>query len=95
MDKWQTLIAAFTALVAAYLAVQPVYRQLAEQRRRSAAAAVSMIVKAALSLEAEREAVRKAIDELHVSQLMYGYDAISPSLGIKSMRHDHKRPLSS
>ncbi|OKO76373.1 hypothetical protein [Bradyrhizobium sp. NAS96.2] len=74
LEKWQTLIAAIVALLAAYLAVRPVYSQLAEQRRQSAAAAVSMIVKAAVSLEAEREIVRKAVDDLRIDGLLWEYD---------------------
>lgn len=77
LENWQTIIAALLALAAAYLAARPVYRQLAEQRRQSAAAAVSMIVKAAVSLEAERDVIRKAIDDLRVDRLLYEYDAIS------------------
>ena len=77
LEEWQTLIAAMIALIAAYYAARPVYRQLAEQRRQSAAAAVSMIVKAAVSLEAERDIVRKAVDDLRLGRLLWKYDDLS------------------
>lgn len=77
LDNWQTLIAALLALAAAYFAARPVYRQLAEQRRQSAAAAVSMIVKAAVSLEEERGIVRKAVDDLRIDRLLWNYDELS------------------
>jgi hypothetical protein len=65
LEKWQTLLAALLALAAAYIAAAPVFRQLKEQRRQSAAAAVTMIAKSAESLEAERDRVRKARDDLY------------------------------
>lgn len=77
LANWQTLIAAAIALLAAYLAARPVYRQLAEQRRQSAAAAVSMIVKAAVSLEDERDIVRKAVDDLRLDRLLWAFDELS------------------
>jgi hypothetical protein len=64
LDKWQTLLASIIALIAAYFAARPVYRQLAEQRRQSAAAAVTMIVKAAEAIEKERDILRKGRDDL-------------------------------
>ncbi|MBB4428407.1 hypothetical protein GGD66_006994 [Bradyrhizobium sp. CIR48] len=77
LEDWQTSIAAVIALLAAYLAARPVYRQLAEQRRQSAAAAVSMIVKAAVSLEEERDIIRKAVDDLRIDRLLWEYDELS------------------
>jgi hypothetical protein len=77
LEKWQTLLAAFIALGAAFLAAKPVYHQLAEQQRQSAAAVVSMIAKAAVSLEDERDIVRTAVDGLRLNQLLWRYDDLS------------------
>jgi membrane protein implicated in regulation of membrane protease activity len=75
LEKWQTLLAALLALAAAYFAAAPVYRQLKEQRRQSAAAAVTMIAKSVESLEAERDGVRKASDDLYrLPGLLFDYD---------------------
>jgi len=73
--RWQTLVAALIALAAAGAAALPVYRQLAEQRRQSAAAAVTMIVKSAIALENERDGVRKINDDLQrLGSLLVEYD---------------------
>jgi len=78
LEKWQTLLAALLALVAAYFAAAPVYRQLKEQRRQSAAAAVTMIVKSAETLEVERDRVKKARDDLYrLPSLLFDYDNLS------------------
>ncbi|KAA0072508.1 hypothetical protein [Tardiphaga sp. P9-11] len=78
LEKWQTLLAALIALGAALLAILPVLRQLAEQRRQSAAAAVTMITAAALALERERNIVRRARDDLaYLGQLLVEYDVMS------------------
>lgn len=75
LDKWQTLLASIIALIAAYFAARPVYRQLAEQRRQSAAAAVTMIAKSAVALEGERDGVRKMSDDLNrLGGLLSDYD---------------------
>src|SRR5450631_566887 len=75
IEKWQTLLAAVIALIAAGYAARPVYRQLAEQRRQSAAAAVTMITKSAAALEGERDGVRKVNDDLNrLSLLLSDYD---------------------
>jgi hypothetical protein len=75
IEKWQTLLAAVIALIAAYYAARPVYRQLAEQRRQSAAAASTMIAKSALALEDERAAVIKGKDDLEgIVSVLSEYD---------------------
>ncbi|MGY4254590.1 hypothetical protein ACVI1L_001658 [Bradyrhizobium sp. USDA 4516] len=75
LEKWQTLLAALLALAAAYFAAAPVYRQLREQRRQSAAAAVTMIVRSAEALEAERDRVKLARDGLYrLPSLLFEYD---------------------
>jgi membrane protein implicated in regulation of membrane protease activity len=75
LEKWQTLLAAILALIAAYFAARPVYRQLEEQRRQSAAAAVTVIVKAAVALEGERDRVRVVSDDLYrLNGLLHEYD---------------------
>jgi hypothetical protein len=75
MEKWQTLVAALIALSAAWWAVRPVQKQLAEQRRQSAAAASTMIAKTALSLEDERAAVIKGKDDLEsLGTVLSDYD---------------------
>jgi len=77
-EKWQTLIAALIALAAAIVAILPVIRQLAEQRRQSAAAAVMVITASAESLERERTIVRKMRDRLtDLDQLIAEYDVNS------------------
>jgi len=75
LEKWQTLLAAILALIAAYFAARPVYRQLEEQRRQSAAAAVTVIVKAAVALEGERDRIRVVSDDLYrLNDLLNEYD---------------------
>lgn len=75
LEKWQTLLAALLALAAAYFAAAPVYRQLREQRRQSAAGAVTMIAKSAETLEAELDRVRKAANDLYrLPGLLFEYD---------------------
>src|SRR5882757_3207654 len=75
MERWQTLVAALFALSAAWLAVRPVQKQLAEQRRQSAAAASTMIAKSALALEDERAALIKAKDDLeNIVSVLSDYD---------------------
>lgn len=79
MEKWQTLVAALIALSAAWWAVRPVQKQLAEQRRQSAAAASTMIAKTALALEDERAAVIKGKDDLEgIANVLSDYDDQSP-----------------
>ena len=79
MEKWQTLVAALIALSAAWWAVRPVQKQLAEQRRQSAAAASTMIAKTALALEDERAAVIKGKDDLEgIASVLSDYDDQSP-----------------
>ena len=75
MERWQTFVAALLALFAAWWAVRPVQRQLAEQRRQSAAAASAMIAKSALALEDERAAVIKGKDDLEgIASVLSDYD---------------------
>jgi hypothetical protein len=62
MERWQTFVAALLAFSAAWLAARPVQRQLAQQRRQSAAAASTVIAKSALALEDERAAMIKGKD---------------------------------
>jgi hypothetical protein len=79
MEKWQTLVAALIAPSAAWLAVRPVQKQLAEQRRQSAAAASTMIAKTALALEDERAAVIEGKDDLEgIANALSDYDDQSP-----------------
>ncbi len=75
MERWQTFAAALLALFAAWWAVRPVQRQLAEQRRQSAAAASTVIGKSALALEDERAAVIKGKDDLDgIASVLSDYD---------------------
>jgi len=75
MERWQTLVAALFALSAAWWAVRPVQKQLAEQRRQSAAAASTMIAKSALALEDERAALIKGKDDLEdIGFVLSDYD---------------------
>ena len=79
MERWQTFAAALIALSAAWLAARPVQKQLAEQRRQSAAAASTMIAKTALALEDERAAVIKGKDDLEgIANVLSDYDDQSP-----------------
>jgi hypothetical protein len=75
VERWQTVFAALLALAAAWWAVRPVQKQLAEQRRQSAAAASTMIAKTALALENERAALIKGKDDLEgLDGILRGYD---------------------
>jgi hypothetical protein len=75
MERGQTFIAALFALFAAWLAARPVQKQLAEQRRQSAAAASTMIAKSVLALEGERTALIRAKDDLEgLGSVLLNYD---------------------
>jgi hypothetical protein len=75
MERGQTFIAALFALFAAWLATRPVQKQLAEQRRQSAAAASTMIAKSVLALEGERTALIRGKDDLEgLGSVLLDYD---------------------
>lgn len=72
---WQTLFAAILAIAAAYYAARPVYRQLEENRRQTAAAAVDMIVNAATALEDEIEILEGVRNDMRqLPSLLATYD---------------------